>query len=110
MRCNKPCNESTRSSVCTVCPASRAWRLQTPAAITTSPRNPRFLFARDEAPDCLGAESGLATLTRRRAAAIGIVGFHDRLHEFVTHHVALIELDERDAFDLADHVHRPDQP
>src|SRR5687768_5197720 len=40
-------------------------------------------------------ESGHATLTRRRAAAIGVVGLHDRLHELVTHDVALVEVDER---------------
>src|SRR5688572_32221950 len=37
-------------------------------------------------------ESGHATLTRRRAAAIGVVGLHDGLHELVTHHVALVEV------------------
>src|SRR5688572_20127451 len=58
-----------------------------------------------EAPRREG-ESGHATLTRRRAAAIGVVGLHDRLHELVTHDVAFVEVDERDAVDLADHFHR----
>ena len=55
-------------------------------------------------------ESGHATLTRRRAAAIGVVRLHDRLHELVTDDVALIEVDERDAVDFADHLHRLHQP
>src|ERR1044071_5389111 len=55
----------------------------------------------------VASPSGLATLTRSRAAAaIGVVGLHDRLHEFVTHHVAFVEVDEPDAVDLADDVDR----
>src|SRR6478672_9858740 len=53
--------------------------------------------------------SGVATLTRSRAAAICVVCLDDRLHEFVADHVALIEVDERDAVDLADDFHRLDQ-
>ena len=49
--------------------------------------------------------SGVATLTRRRAAAIRVVCLHDRLHELVPHDVALVEVDERDAVDLADDFH-----
>src|SRR5687767_1295644 len=59
---------------------------------------------------CREGGSGHATLTRRRAAAIGVVGLHDRLHELVTDDVALVEVDERDAVDLADHFHRLHQP
>src|SRR6478672_12645205 len=50
--------------------------------------------------------SGVATLTRSRAAAICVVCLDDRLHEFVADHVALVEVNERDAFDLADDFHR----
>ena len=58
-----------------------------------------------EAAFCDGG-SGQATLTRRRAAAISVVGLHDSLDELMTHHVALVEIDERNAIDFADDFHR----
>src|SRR4051794_36433462 len=80
------------------------------AALTIHLPSPRVTSTRaclDEAPEpALGAESGLAMLTRNRAAAICVVCLDDRLHELVANHVALVEVDERDALDLADDFHR----
>src|SRR5689334_9442053 len=53
--------------------------------------------------------SGVATLTRRRPVVIRVVRLDDRLHELVTYHITLVEVDERDAVDLADHFHRLNQ-
>src|SRR5215204_860799 len=64
----------------------------------------------DEAPaDFDGAESGVATLTRRWAAAIRVICLDDRLHEFVTDDVAFVEVDERDPLNLADDFHGLDE-
>src|SRR5262245_512224 len=48
-----------------------------------------------------------------RAAAVPVgerlVRLHNLLHEFMTEHVALVEVDERDPLDAPDHFHRLDQ-
>src|SRR5688500_5068256 len=96
----------------------RNWRLSArmrasdTSATQTSPRadaGARFA-SQGPRPRGVSSPSGHATLTRRRAAAIDVVSLHDRLHELVTHDVALVEVDERDAVDLADHFHRLHQP
>src|SRR5262245_58827322 len=43
------------------------------------------------------------------STAVRFVGLHDLLHELMAHDVALVEVDERDALHLADHLHRLDE-
>ena len=50
------------------------------------------------------------TVTRSRVVLPGsterFVGLHDLLHKVVAHHVLVVEVDERDAFDMPDDLHR----
>ena len=57
-----------------------------------------------------GAATGRARLDRRRHAFVfGAVGLDDPLHQLVAHHVALVEVHEGDALDLAEDAQRLDQ-
>src|ERR1700730_925350 len=47
--------------------------------------------------------------TARLGSAIFVVSLDDALHQAVADDVALIEIDERDAFDLSDHIDRLDE-
>src|SRR5262245_62318707 len=97
--------------------------IRRPSSPATSTRS-RRLTARDEraSPGDFFARAitsaarfrSVATSARRRAAAPVaerkyLVGFHDLLDEPVPHDVALVEIDERDAVDAADHLHRLNQ-
>src|SRR5688572_10638821 len=96
----------------------RNWRLRARMRASDTSATQRSPFAdagenfvnQGPRPRGVCSPSGHATLTRRRAAAIDVVGPHDGLHELVTHDVALIEVGERDAVDLADDFHRLHQP
>src|SRR5436309_89712 len=74
-----------------------------PCSLTTDTRSLR-----------LRAEGATADRRRDLGTAVAVREFlvclHDLLHQFVAHDVAVVEVDERDALDRADDLHRFDEP
>src|SRR5688572_12235257 len=86
------------------------------SAIASSPRAVRGATRashRARPPSATGAPRPSVTVTVNLlsgSTAVGVVRLHDLLDERMAHHVLLVEPDERDSFDVADDVHRLDQP
>src|SRR5580765_4338239 len=86
--------------------ATRVSQRASPRAPTRRPRpsdtTTRTAELRSSGPS--GSMRAVAVPVRER-----LVRLDDLLHQSVTHHVALVEVDERDAVDVADDFHGLDQ-
>src|SRR5947209_8485765 len=79
--------------------ATRRSHAASPGMLTARPRPSQTVTSSRWSP------SGIA----RAAVRVRLVGLHDLLHQLVADDVAVVEIDERDAFDRPDDFHGLDE-
>src|SRR5436853_6181091 len=72
--------------------------------------SPGALARRPDASDTITRSAVSPSGIPAGAVRIRLVGLDDLLHELMAHDVAIAEVDERNAVDRADDLHRLDQP
>src|SRR5437867_1242349 len=86
--------------------ASPRMRSGRPRSSTTTTRKEKADLPRRSAPCVLAREGGSGAAVSIREL---LVGLDDLLHELVAHNIPIVEVNERDALDVADDLHRLDQ-